>query len=154
MPAYYLDTSALVKRYLPEPGTPWLNQLLSEDASTLFLSSELALVEVVSALCRAQREKRISTMHRDRLINQVNVELQRLVRAVSISRLVVQTAGSLVIRHPLRAYDAIHLATALDVASDLARLGMDVPVLISADVALLAAAQAEGLQVDNPNNHA
>src|SRR5512144_143791 len=111
MPAYYLDASALVKRYLPEPGTPWLNKLLAQQGDDVFLSSELALVEVISVLSRAQREKRISLHHRDRLINQVNVEMQEMMRAVSASRSIAQSAGDLVVKHPLRAYDAVHLAT-------------------------------------------
>jgi predicted nucleic acid-binding protein len=153
MPAFYLDASAIVKRYLPEPGTPWLNELLGRAGDFVFLSSELSLVEVISALSRAQRENRVSVAHRDRLINQVNAEMQALMRVVSASRLVVQAAGDLVVRHPLRAYDAVHLATAVDMTNALARLGMDAPVLISADAALLTAARAEGLRTENPNDH-
>jgi hypothetical protein len=63
-----------------------------------------------------------------------------------------QMAATLVGRHPLRAYDAIQLATALDYlktrAPDRARFRF-----LTADDQLERAAQAEGLKTDNPNRH-
>lgn len=52
-------------------------------------------------------------------------------------------AGKLAFRPPLRALDAIHLATALNFQDDLA-------VLIAYDRELLAAARAQGLTVASP----
>jgi predicted nucleic acid-binding protein len=153
MIAYYLDASALVKRYLPESGTGWINELMQAGDDMLF-SSDLALVEVISALSRAQREKRVSLGHRDRLINQAHVDMQQWLKGIPPSRLVVRSAGELVVTRALRAYDAIHLATALELANDLARLGVAAPTFISADEELLAAARTTGLQTDNPNDHA
>ena len=56
-------------------------------------------------------------------------------------------------RHPLRAYDAIHLATALMVNRRLLAAGVLGLVFLCADDRLLQAAVAEGLAVDNPNEH-
>jgi predicted nucleic acid-binding protein len=55
--------------------------------------------------------------------------------------------------HALRGYDAVQLASALLINSDRLSLGMSAVTLISADVALNAAAIAEGLTVDDPNSH-
>lgn len=51
-------------------------------------------------------------------------------------------AGHLVLRHPLRGFDAIHLTAALDLAS---LPGMHEAVFSSFDYRLLSAARAEGL---------
>lgn len=54
-----------------------------------------------------------------------------------------QRAGTLTFAPPLRALDAIHLATALTLRENLA-------VLIAYDLELVAAARAEGLTVASP----
>lgn len=50
MTRYFFDTSALVKRYHPEPGTQRVLAIFSEPAATVRVS-RLALVECVSAFC-------------------------------------------------------------------------------------------------------
>jgi predicted nucleic acid-binding protein len=66
---------------------------------------------------------------------------------------VVDLACVLLERHPLRAFDAIHLATALTAQQFLTREGYPALVFISADDRLIRAAGAEGLLTDNPNQH-
>ncbi|GIV05843.1 MAG: hypothetical protein KatS3mg016_1418 [Fimbriimonadales bacterium] len=56
-------------------------------------------------------------------------------------------------RHFLRAYDAVHLASALTVHSVLASLEGYALVFVSADQRLLQCAQQEGLSVENPLNY-
>jgi len=66
---------------------------------------------------------------------------------------IVDLACELLERHPLRGYDAMHLATALVVQQSLQRRSLPTLVFISADDSLNAAASAEDLAVDNPNDH-
>ena len=61
---------------------------------------------------------------------------------------VLQQASQLADRHVLRAYDAVQLATTLDIHW----LNPTV-TLLSADVELNTAATAEGILVDDPNSH-
>lgn len=68
---------------------------------------------------------------------------------LSVTLLAVELAQ----RHPLRAYDAIHLAAALDITTQAHNAGLPPLVFVSADVGLLAAARAEGLATENPNDH-
>jgi predicted nucleic acid-binding protein len=58
----------------------------------------------------------------------------------------------LVTKHPLRAYDAVQLASAMRVQ---ARALAKIPGLtfLTADDRLKSIAQAEGLSADNPNDH-
>ncbi|MBU0702365.1 MAG: hypothetical protein KKC18_00665 [Chloroflexi bacterium] len=51
------------------------------------------------------------------------------------------------------AYDAVHLATALSINQRLVEAGEPALTFLSADVRLNDAATAEGLAVDNPNEH-
>jgi predicted nucleic acid-binding protein len=60
----------------------------------------------------------------------------------------LQQASELADRHVLRAYDAVQLATTLDIH----RLDPTL-TLLSADVELNNAALAEGVPVDDPNKH-
>jgi hypothetical protein len=47
----------------------------------------------------------------------------------------------------------MHLATALRVLSGSLLLGLPPPIFVSADTNLLAVARAEGLMIENPNEH-
>jgi uncharacterized protein len=56
-------------------------------------------------------------------------------------------------QYPLRAYDAIQLAAALQLKTTLNQVGSPDPIFLTADNRLLAIAQAIGLPTDNPNNY-
>jgi hypothetical protein len=62
-------------------------------------------------------------------------------------------AGRSTVEHPLRAYDATHLATALTAQRFLTSQSSPSLVFLSADDRLSRAASAEGLAADNPNLH-
>lgn len=153
MPTYYLDSSALATRYLWEPGSRWIVDLMKSSSSDGFISTELVMVEVVAALCRAQREGRISISRRDRTAARFLDEYPVLVETLPVSPRVLGLASRLALRRTLRAYDAVHLATALDVVNDLIQADLSAPIFVSADANLLEAARAEGLAVENPNDH-
>ena len=57
MTRYFLDTSALVKRYHPEAGTPAVLSLFN---SATISASSLALVECVSAFCGKVRSGQLA----------------------------------------------------------------------------------------------
>jgi len=66
---------------------------------------------------------------------------------------ITDLACTLLERHPLRAYDAIHLATALSAQRSLMVQSCTVPTFLSADENLNRAAAAEGLATGNPDLH-
>jgi predicted nucleic acid-binding protein len=154
MASFYLDASALVKRYLWEPGSSWVSKLLEQPGQDSVSSLELIAVEVVCALSRAERDGRIGLARRDSLASLFLDELSALLESVPVSVEILRNANQLALRHPLRAYDAMHLATALDLRADLVEIGLPAPIFVSADENLLAAARAEGLTAVNPNDHA
>ena len=50
MPAYFFDSSALVKFYVDESGTPWVRSFTDSEANIIYVAS-LGRVEILR-LCR------------------------------------------------------------------------------------------------------
>jgi hypothetical protein len=54
--AFFLDSSALAKRYVSEPGSAWIQAITTPEAHHQIVIARIAWVEVLSALARRQRE--------------------------------------------------------------------------------------------------
>jgi predicted nucleic acid-binding protein len=52
MPSYYFDTSALVKRYVVEVGSSWIQAVVAQQSGQMIYTSVLTQPEIVSALQR------------------------------------------------------------------------------------------------------
>lgn len=134
----YFDTSALIKRYVNEPGRREVLQLLRKHDCVI---SAVLPVEVRSALRRRVAEGTLDK-------SSVPVILKRLTadRAfwtfIEVSREVLAAAETLSAEHPLRALDAIHVASAQLFA---ARIVSPVFTFVSADVRQTTAATALGI---------
>jgi uncharacterized protein len=153
MATYYLDASAIVKRYLREGGSQWVTELWKRTAEVSLCSAELVDIEVVCALSRAERAGRIGLNRRNKSASLFLLEAQQVLDHMSVTAEILRLAHRLALRHPLRAYDAVHLATALQLAARLSREGLPAPAFVTADGNLLAAARAEGLIAEDPNQH-
>ena len=68
MATYFLDTSAIVKRYILEQGQAWILSICDPAQGHDLYISQATLVEVVATICRRAREQSISLTERDRLI--------------------------------------------------------------------------------------
>jgi predicted nucleic acid-binding protein len=152
MPAY-VDTSALVKRYVAEVGSAWVRRLLAHPAQYVIYTAALAQAEVISALQRRVREGRLEVAQAQRLARRVTVHFAQRYQVIAITQAVVDQACVALQAHPLRASDAIHLACALAIRRIAHEQGLPPPSFVVADAALLAAATAEGFTVDNPLRH-
>jgi predicted nucleic acid-binding protein len=150
MTVYYLDSSAVVKRYVAESGSEAIRAICADAENALFLS-ELALVEVSSAFARRAKGGGISDAERRSYVDLFVGDCARDYALIPADRRAIDRAVALTQAHALRGYDALQLACAL-VASDLLRAAGVEPVqFLSADDELLAAAGTEGLAVANPN---
>lgn len=153
MSAYYLDTSAIAKRYVNEPGSRWIRELVAARPRHLFASSRLLIVEIASALTRRLREKLITPrVYRDAL-KTFDDDCQLEYQLIEATDETIHTARDLVMRYPLRAYDAVHLASALSAARSFRQAELPAPIFLSADDRLIQAAHAEGLLAENPNEY-
>jgi predicted nucleic acid-binding protein len=150
---YFLDSSALVKRYVTETGSSWIRDLTDPGARNPLIIARITWVEVLSALARREREGSLTPDDVTQAIRAFRYDLNMQYQVSEIDPALTKTAGDLVVRHPLRAYDAVQLASALRAQSDLTRTGALALTFLTADDRLLAIAQAEGLRTDNPNHH-
>jgi len=134
-----LDTSALVKLLVDEPGSDdvlaWLAQ------ADVIACAELAFPEAVSAIMRRVRSREIDPAASEQAVRTLEQEWEHILQvAVDCS-----LAGQLARRHPLSGADAVHLAAAIS----LWREGLAVE-LAGFDVRMNRAAAAEGLRVRGP----
>lgn len=108
----FLDSSAVLKRYLREDGSS------ATRALEAMAVSSLARVEVGAALRRKQREGVLGAVEADALIASVALDcagtrtVEPVYRVVPMREPVIVRAVELCGRHALRAYDALQLASA------------------------------------------
>ena len=157
MPIYYLDTSALVKCYVPERGTAWTLSLVAQSPSAVtpqnqIITSLLALAEGGAALARRQRSGEIAATERAELFDRLFTDCRDRYKLLPVDELTVQRAAQLTQRHPLRGYDAVHVAAVL-LRDVLLAADLPAPIFVCADANLSAVASIEGLAVENPNDH-
>jgi predicted nucleic acid-binding protein len=127
----YLDSAALVKLVHAEAETQALRDWLDERAETGWTSSVLAEIESSRALARHAPEA-IARLHPVLDL----IELVELDASIRILAQIVKPAT-------VRSLDAIHLATALRIRSQLTSF-------VTYDKRLADAAHAAGLPVDMP----
>lgn len=151
--AYFLDSSALVKRYVPETGSAWIQAIADAATGNLLIIARITWVEVLSALARRQREGGLSATDVNLIIQQFRYDLNNQYQVVELDRALAESAGQLVNQYPLRAYDAIQLASLLRIQPTFATATSTSLVFLTADDRLLTIAQTAGLLTDNPNNH-
>jgi uncharacterized protein len=72
---------------------------------------------------------------------------------VRLTDRMIEEAATLAQTRGLRAYDAVQLAAALDTSRVVSQVDSTEITLVSAALELNAAAAAEGLPVEDPNNH-
>lgn len=154
MTTYYLDTSALSKRYVQETGTAWIRTLVDPaTAGHTLLTARVTMVEVYSALARRKREGSVPVTDCEVAERAFTAHSATEYEFVELDLPVVNLSRDLLGRHPLRAYDAIQLASALVANRALQTAGLPPLVFLSADNRLNEAVASEGLAVDNPNLH-
>lgn len=89
MGTYFLDTSALVKNYVTEIGSPWVIEHCQPDSGHTIIISQATLVEAVAALCRKARatdfRQRISEADRDHNISLFRQDIQRRYNLVQVT---------------------------------------------------------------------
>ena len=135
----YLDTSALVKLYVAEEGSPLCRQAVAD--ARLVSTSAVAYVEARAAFARKRRERTLAPAAHRGLVRSLDGDWGRYLR-IEPSEALIHEAASMAERHHLRGYDAIHLASAVLLKNRLA----EQVVFSSWDHALQAAARREGLR--------
>ena len=139
---YYLDTSALVKRYVMEPGTKLVDKIF-KDAYLGILTLSFSYWNIGEAAVVFDKYGRRLRLNSRELLRNLMREIKTLVRLhklvlVGISPSILRHAIKLVLRHHIYIADALQIASALQTRST---------IFVSSDKSLAQKAQKEGLKI-------
>ena len=151
MNSFFLDASALAKRYSLEVGADRVDYLFDHMPPSSLMCLMLGVAEVVSVLVRRRNSDLLSpTAFAQGMIN-LKAEIVDAddFNVLPIDNSLIAAAMPLIEKHAVNATDAVILRLALDLATQL-RINNNDLVLITCDQRLLRAAQTEGLVTFDP----
>ncbi len=153
MAGFFCDSSAIVKRYVNEVGSNFVDGLTDLKSSNVILLARITRVEVAAAIARRLKNAGITTADAQNALAAFQHDLTNNYFTVEITPVLLSSAMSLAAKHALRGYDAVQLAAALEANDERIANALAPLVLVSADTELNTATQSEGLNVENPNNY-
>jgi predicted nucleic acid-binding protein len=98
MTSYFLDSSALVKRYMAEAGARWIEALCTSESDTVAIA-EITLAEVAAVFARAVPGRRITEAQRARYLEAFLGHCDDEYQLLPISRAIVDHAVLITQRH-------------------------------------------------------
>jgi len=116
--SFYLDASALAKRYVPETGSPLVDEVLDKVPGARIYVLNVGAGEVVSILVRKKNAGVISAAYFGQALLDFEAEV---VRSADINKLPVgnrlaTSSLALIVAHSINSTDAIILKSALAIA--------------------------------------
>lgn len=111
----YFDSSSIVKWFFDEPLMELAREIKAK--ADLCVTSPLSLPEVTSAMNRAWKEKRCTKSD----VELVQGEFLRVwpdFQRIHVTDSLMEQSAALVFKHNLKAFDAVHLASALVLNSE------------------------------------
>lgn len=153
MAVYFVDSSALVKRYIGETGSTWVLGLFDSALDNEVFVAAITGVEIIAAITRRARSGNINHADATMVCNQFRNDFQTDYQIIEITEGIINSGMVLAEIRGLRGYDAVQLsagcaANALCIASGLSSM-----IFVSADKELNIAAAQEGLSIENPNSY-
>jgi uncharacterized protein len=139
----YLDTSALVKRYFYEPYSD--DVISTWKSATQIVTSFVAYAETMASMYRKKRESGLADTVIRKIADSFHHDWESFIR-VEVNDKLNAYIDRVVENHPLRGFDAIHLASAIVIHE---RLSEDF-VFACFDERLTVAARLEGLETFPP----
>lgn len=136
----FLDTSALAKRYVQEPGSAELEELFTSITSEIFIST-LAFVEFASAMGRKLRNKEIAEAKVGEAIKELEKDWCEVFAKIPLEDTLAETAAAMALEYPLKGADAVHLASAEAIGAEL---------FVASDNKLIRVAKKMGINSYNP----
>lgn len=136
----YLDTSALVKLYVPETDSATITHLL--DTAEMVSTSRVAYAEARAAFARKRREQAVTLRDYRTIVQDLENDWDTFF-IVDVSDGLIKRAGQLAETFALRGYDAVHLASAAIIGEQ----GSQAVMFACFDEKLSRAARRQGLAV-------
>ena len=150
---YYADSSVLVKRHVMEIGSVWLQNIVLPASNNSVITANLSIVEVFSAFNRRKREATISQIDYDDFAKDFSAISNNEYLLLDLNNSIIIESQRLLETYPLRAGDAVQLASAVYARTMLQNAQLSAPIFLASDNKLLDAAIAEGFTTDNPLLH-
>ena len=149
--SFYLDASALAKRYVPERGFAQVNSILDTVPAHRIHVLNIGTGEVMSILVRKRNSGVILFAEFAKAVATFRAEIVHAgtVSKMPVTNRLVTASFPLILAHSINSTDALILKSALAITRKLRRTGDDL-VLVASDQRLLRAAQAESLTTFNP----
>ncbi len=140
----FIDSSALVKVFVNEPGTsviqPFVLEAFDDNSNVFLMTSAITKAEIMAAFAALRRGRNLSQRQFEEAVARFKERWQEF-SVPEVSAELIDLSGELGLQNKLKGADAFQLASALEVDTDM---------FISTDNALNAAAAAHGLAVWNP----
>ncbi|MGH9471556.1 MAG: type II toxin-antitoxin system VapC family toxin [Terriglobales bacterium] len=146
MALYFLDSSALLKLYFQEAGSPAMSRVANLPGTRLALST-LGVIEFRAAVRARQRRNEVAASVAEAALEHFQAKASSEWQRQILSDAVFDVAATLIDRQPLRAGDALQLASCIVFRLQLQSVA---PVFTCSDHALLRAARAEGIPSWDP----
>lgn len=141
----YLDANALVKRYVEEPGSQMVRNLLKKEKQ-LFFTCKTAYAEVLMTFRRKKEEGLFSDEDFYKCIDRFEQDWQAL-NIIELSDEILRVLKGKVLKYSLRAIDALHLSSALWLKESIGETNI---VFICSDRRLKEKAELEGFSILDP----
>lgn len=153
MAAYFFDSSAVVKRYVNEQGSTWVAATADPNAGAHVYVAAITGVEVVATFARKLKGKLINAADAAAAVSRFHHHFANEYRIIDFTAAVLTRSMALAEAYALRGYDAVQLASAVEINRRRVTLGAATMTLVTNDSELLTAAAAEGLLTEDPNTH-
>lgn len=148
---YYLDTSALVKRYIQETGSDNMDYIFSLPFHKRIFSSIFTIVEFTSTGNRLLKTQRIDPGEWNEMTQTFLYDMETFIHFISVDDRIILLSVALVKEHGLRPGDAIQLASLIHCRDNIREIDTDIQ-FIASDNLLCLAAEKEGFKVHNPSS--
>jgi uncharacterized protein len=150
MSVYFVDTSALGRRYLPETGAKWVRTWIEPNAGHVIVISQLTEIDFVTHLTRHTGKGALTSADITTLMNHFATHVAKQYLSIMLDTALISQAQALALKYTaLKTSDALQLASALQAV----KLLNDKAIFISEQKDLLEAATAEDFSTDSPLNH-
>ena len=118
----YLDSSAIVKRYVYETGSEFIRAQYNDVylGNVLLSFNVWNIGEVIGVFDRAHRQKRITNEQLDEVMDRFSNETARLkkigrIRIITLSERLLESSWDVVIKHHTYVADALKITSAIEV---------------------------------------
>jgi len=148
---FYIDPSALAKRYHTEEGSDVVDELLDSlfpDKGKRIFISIWGIAETLSVLNRKKNERNIRDEDFRKILSSFLSEASKFSIESVTDSLIISSFG-FILKHDINSADALHIASVTGI-KDIAKSFKNDIILVASDKRLIRAAKSEKMGVIDP----